>query len=222
MLPDPTTEHAFERCLGCDYSLEGIAPGGVCPECATPVPEPGKSVAVCGVARVTETNRGRRSAWIAVCVFGFFYAQVLPFLIFRSPVFSGVLSAALIAAVVGLLLTGTSHKRGKERFILTPRGWSRSTLEGESAGLYAAWPAGVDFEWKRISSVWYRLVIRGRDEKNKRTTLLDAGVRCTDTDFVWLKPMLRSFLTDIAPEPGAEQHGTGGPGADMIEESQER
>ena len=196
VLPDPSTGLPIERCLGCGYSLEGMPARSVCPECATPIPASEDVVTISGVARVTETSKGRRWAWIALCVFGFFYAQVLPFLVLRKPIYSALLFAMLLFPVIGLLLTGRSHKRGKERFVFTPHGWGRATLGTQDVNEFVPWEGRISVRWKRISSVWYRLRLDAVDAHGKRRSLLDAGVRCTDTDMQWLAPALDILSSD--------------------------
>lgn len=192
-LPDPSTGFSIERCLGCGYPLEGMPAGSVCPECGTPIPGPDDVVILSGVARITETSRGRRWAWIVICIGGFVYAQVLPILVFSKPVYTGLIFAILLFSILGLLLTGRSHKRGKERFVFTPHGWGRSTIDTEDVNEFTPWDGRVHARWKRISSVWYRLRVDTFDEQGKRRSLLDAGVRCPDADIEWLAPALETL-----------------------------
>lgn len=193
-LPDPAWGQAQAACLGCSYPLEGMGDSGVCPECGTPFFAPGDSLVLCGVARRQETVSWRRYAWGAILVGAFVYFQGIIFLIMRAPVVAGILFLAIVASVVGMLVTGSGKQRGIERFTFTPGGWSRRDLRDGQRPEYSAWPEGVAVDIRRVSSVWHRLRLTARDGSRRGRRLLDAGVRCPEGDRDWVAHALERMV----------------------------
>lgn len=180
-LPDPTFGQPPESCLSCGYSLEGTPEGARCPECGIPTPQPGQSLVVCGVARSTETKVWRRWVWGFIFAGSFIYAQLVPFMVFQTPFYTAILFAVIVAAVIGMLATGSSRKRGTERFTFTPSGYARVGYDSGAMPEFIPWPERVEYEVRRVSSVWQRLRLYDCS-LGKRRIILDAGIRCTDED----------------------------------------
>lgn len=123
-LPDPTWTEAAAVCIGCGYSLQGLAVPGRCPECGAHYEA--RQLILAGVAR-TPASAPRRLAWIAIGGLIVILSQLWPFFLFVRGLWL-VLLLILAAAIIGgaiILTLRPRDRHGTERFCLTPSGLAR-------------------------------------------------------------------------------------------------
>ncbi len=195
-LPDPAFGDNSNTCLRCAYPLEGMPDAGCCPECGLPFHAAADTLVLHGVARSQEVVAWRRAVWIILAVLTFFFVQFIILLFAYNPLYAGIFAMALLAAIVGMVLTGAPRRRGTERFVITPSGLSRHTLGSADRPAFILWDGPVHTDLRKISPVWRRLRL-ATIQNGRPVRHLDAGIRCPEEDL----PEVRRLLAALAGPP---------------------
>ncbi len=205
-LPDPIWTDAASVCLGCGYSLSGLACPGQCPECG--VRFSGRQLILAGIAIRAGGAPGRRAAWIALLLVGGLFSQLWLPLMFWAPWLILAISAALIGAVIYMLRTGPRDRHGTERFVVSPGGIARVAMTFEPAAakldsVFIPWEPAQAFEITRVSSVWRRLRVRRYEPDGTAAAVaFDAGFRCPDAAEGMVRAAIAECLTEHRRVPG--------------------
>ncbi|MFK7760130.1 MAG: hypothetical protein AB8C13_09295 [Phycisphaerales bacterium] len=161
---------------------------------------------IAGVAKKSAGPTWRRVTWIVIAVVAFLYGNLIGVLLIGAPLIALIVLLAIIAAVIGMLLTSTNKKgTGSEFFTFVQGGFSR-------------WPIGGGFETreyqeldgqdprviiKRVSRVWASMSVVQFDDRGKRQVLLAGGIRCQDVDREVVEGLLMKLVNG---ESIAEEH----------------
>ena len=181
-LPDPQWTEGPQECIGCGYSLEGLAIPGKCPECG--VPFDSQVMVLHGVPRSSSgTPLWRRLVWIATAVFLFVLVQFWPLLLMVSWVILVVGFVACLGAMAFMLATGKRERAGTERFMFTSAGLARLPAKRGDRGaamdsVFIPFSALGKFRVQTISPVWRRIRVYMPTSHTAEQLVFDAGFRC--------------------------------------------
>jgi hypothetical protein len=216
LLQDPVWTDAADLCIGCGYSLRGLAAPGKCPECGAEFGT-GQLVLTGIVNRSRRTSPARRAAWTAVItgaiLLSLFWIVLL--------VFNAVLLIATVIAVGGgliaLWITGPRERSGIERLVMAPAGIARVAIrtptdQNRLDTIYTPWGNANSVEITRVSPVWRRVKVRIVESgAGVTSTIFDAGFRCSDAAAPDVDHAIRGLIRGalaaragtIAPPPTA-------------------
>jgi hypothetical protein len=185
-LPDPAWTEGASICVGCGYSLDGLAAPGICPECGAPFEA--RQLVLAGVPNSMKAGSAwRRAAWAVLIVLLGVHSQswILTFRLgWWVPL---VILAMLVAGVVGLLMTGPRERGGTERFVITAAGITRVATKLQAGAssidsIFIPWGKADGVHLKRVSPFWKRLRVGTVSGRTITEIRFDAGIRCPDKD----------------------------------------
>ncbi len=198
-LPDPAWTEGASICVGCGYSLDGLAAPGVCPECGAPFEA--RQLVLAGVPNSMRAGSGwRRAAWAVLIVLLGVHSQTW-ILTFRLGWWVPLaILAMLLAGVVWLLVTGPRERGGTERFVITPAGITRVATKLQAGAssvdsIFIPWGKADAVHLKRVSPFWKRLRVGTVSGRTITEIQFDAGVRCPDNDVDLVVGTIRAHLT---------------------------
>jgi uncharacterized protein (DUF58 family) len=199
-LPDPHWTELPESCVGCGYSLAGLAVPGVCPECGVPYEQ--GCLTLAGVPRRSSSSTLRRAGWIGLIAVAAIYSQVFLALLFFLWWAALVGAVVILAGLAGMYVTSPRERSGSERFLVTRAGIVRSpqvvrTSDNSQHSVLIPWGSANTVELKRISSVWRRLRVGTGNPSGRGSpdsVIFDAGIRCTDEAVEEVQRTIESML----------------------------
>lgn len=185
-LPDPAWTEGASMCVGCGYSLDGLAAPGVCPECGAPFEA--RQLVLAGVPNSMKSGSAwRRGAWAVLIVLLVVHSQSWMFSIRLGWWVPLAVLAMIVAGVVGLLVTGPRERGGTERFVITPAGITRVATKLQAGAssvdsIFIPWGKADAVHLKRVSPFWKRLRVGTVSGSTIAGIQFDAGIRCPDKD----------------------------------------
>ncbi|MDF1809348.1 MAG: hypothetical protein P1U42_06600 [Phycisphaerales bacterium] len=196
-LNPPTLREAFEDCLSCGYSLEGIQIPGHCPECGLKISAGRSTLHIMGVAKGMPGPLWRKAVWVGIGVFGFFYSQVWMIALTGGFAwFTAIGFVMLIVSILAMLLTTKQRKSGTEHFAITEEGFSRWTIGSDATTrTFTPWPGikqGATV--KRVSSVWASIKIVVVEDNGQHIKPLQVGFRCLQRDIPIVQQVFDAFF----------------------------
>ncbi len=201
-LQDPVWTDSADLCVGCGYSLHGLAAPGRCPECGAAYGT-GQLVLTGIVHRSRSISVGRRVAWIAVVTCAVLLSVFWAVLLILQVLLLIGLIAATLGGAIALWVTGPRERSGVERLVITPAGVARVALRANSERakldtLLTPFDGANSVEVTRVSPVWRRLRVRvvTKDASGKANVrqVFDAGFRCPDSHAPEVERVVREFL----------------------------
>ncbi len=201
-LPDPQWTEGPLECVGCGYSLDGLAIPGRCPECGAPFDS--QVMVLHGVARSSSgTSLWRRLAWIGLAVGAMIVTQAWPFLLMFSWM---VLVAALVAVLAGIIFmvaTGRRERAGTERFMFTSAGVARLPAKRDDRGpgmdaVFIPYSPTARLRVDPISPFWRRVRIETPDTHGVHQVVFDAGFRCPSQHADRVEATIRAAMQGTA------------------------
>lgn len=210
-LPFPQFGDQPLECLRCGYDLRGLTRPEHCPECGCVVgaADGSEVLLTAGVPR-TEFGHPARKYLTFIVVLGWVLLTQPAVWLLSMALFRGIWAPAvallgLIAATVGLLVTGPRRATATERVVFSRGGIGRCAWRSWKHVGFVEWNGHEIVQMKSISSVWQKLVIRRPTENGTWEKVLEYGFRCRREHVGLVKAVIESMALGTAlPERAHE------------------
>lgn len=206
-LPDPFWSEGASICIGCGYSLDGLAAPGSCPECG--VGFEAKQLVLAGIVRSASGGRWWRTLlWVTFGILAYIHSVTWVFQVAFSWAFFLFNTIVIVGGIIAMVKTGKRERSGTERLVISPGGIARLPMAFEPGGerldsVLVGWGRADGVVLDRVSPVWKRLRVGRWEGRRLREVVIDAGVRCPDAMDDMVRRTIEIYLSGapVIPPP---------------------